>query len=156
MALDMVRLRRERAVGAVQAEGWRECAAQYARNAEFYRDIVHQIGEMFGEGARTSDDGSVQEDVLALKVPEIVEALVAHVERLRKAALDAIPYLPGGEIKAELRDAYDDTPETSLARLKAKWQAEVLDDAAEAFEIEGCHIAAAQALRCSATELRRQ
>jgi len=53
-------------------------------------------------------------------------ALVAHVERLRKAALDAIHYLPGGEIKAELRDAYDDTPETSLANLKAEWDQDEL------------------------------
>lgn len=37
-----------------------------------------------------------------------LEALTAHVERLSKAALDAIHYLPGGDIKAELRDAYDE------------------------------------------------
>ena len=63
-----------------EAANWKETAAQYARNEEFYRDIVEQIGEMFGEAARTSDDGSIQDSVLALKVP----ALVA-------AALDSVP-----------------------------------------------------------------
>lgn len=60
------------------------------------------------------------------------DALATHVELMSKAALDAIHYLPGGDIKAELRDAYDETPETSLARLKAEWQA----DGAESFKAE--------------------
>lgn len=55
------------------------------------------------------------------------QALAAHVERLRKASLDAIHYLPGGEIKAELRDAYDDTPETSLTRRDLIKQAEAVE-----------------------------
>ena len=67
-------------------ESWREAAAHYARNADFYRGIVIQIGELFGEGARTSDDGSVQDDVLALKVPELVEALVAELGRYSMSA----------------------------------------------------------------------
>jgi hypothetical protein len=55
---------------------WMDTAAQQMRNAEFYRGIVVQIGEMFGDAAKTSDDGTVQEDVLALRVPELVRALV--------------------------------------------------------------------------------
>lgn len=57
--------------------GWLDTAAQMSRNADFYRGIVHQVGEMFGDAAKLSDDGSVQQEVLALKVPELVQALVA-------------------------------------------------------------------------------
>jgi hypothetical protein len=32
---------------------------------------------MFGVAAKTSDDGSIQQDVLALKVPELVAAALA-------------------------------------------------------------------------------
>ncbi len=66
-----------------EAEAWMETAAMHHRNEEFYRGIVCQIGEMFGMVARTSDDGSVQEDVLALKVPELVARLIAEKARGR-------------------------------------------------------------------------
>lgn len=55
---------------------WMDEAARQMRNVEFYRGIVVQIGEMFGDAAKTSDDGTVQEDVLALRVPELVQALI--------------------------------------------------------------------------------
>jgi hypothetical protein len=65
-------------------EAWKETAAQHLRNEEFYRGIVRQIGEQIGIAARTSDDSSVQDDVLALKVPELVTLAIA------KAKLDAL------------------------------------------------------------------
>jgi hypothetical protein len=64
----------EKARGEIRA--LTEIARQHAGNEEFYHSIVVQIGEMFGEAAKTSDDGSVQQDVLALKVPELVEDLI--------------------------------------------------------------------------------
>jgi hypothetical protein len=56
-----------------QKNGWEESAAQFARNTDFYRGLVVRIGEMLGDEARTADDGSVYEDVLCIKVPELVE-----------------------------------------------------------------------------------
>lgn len=53
--------------------------------------------------------------------------LSAQVERLRLAILNAIPFIPGGNVKANLRDAYDETLPASLASLKAQWQAEAVD-----------------------------
>jgi hypothetical protein len=58
-----------------QVSAWQDTAAQCQYNSDFYRGVVAQIGAMFGVEARTSDDGSVQEDVLALKVPELVQTL---------------------------------------------------------------------------------
>ena len=57
---------------------WLDTAAQNQRNADFYRGLVVEVGEMFGEAAKTSDDGSRQDSVLALKVPELVRELLAH------------------------------------------------------------------------------
>lgn len=59
-----------------ERNSWCEAAAQYSRNADFYRDIVRQIGDMFGVAARTSNDGAVQDDVLALRVPELVAVAI--------------------------------------------------------------------------------
>jgi len=58
-----------------ERDNWMEFAAQMNRNADFYQGIVREIGEGFGVEARTSDDGSIQDDVLALKVPELVAEL---------------------------------------------------------------------------------
>lgn len=58
-----------------QVDSWKGTAAQCQRNSDFYRGLVVKIGEMFGDAAKTSNDSNVQEDVLALKVPELVQAL---------------------------------------------------------------------------------
>ena len=59
-----------------EAEAWKESAAFHCRNEFFWHDLVDQCGKHFGVEARTSDDGSIQEDVLGLKVPELVERTV--------------------------------------------------------------------------------
>jgi len=56
------------------ATRWCDTAAQHCRNEEYYRGLVVKIGELFGEAAYISDDGSRQEDVLCAKVPELVRA----------------------------------------------------------------------------------
>lgn len=68
-----------------EAEGWKTCAADMSRGMEFYRGLVTRVGEGFGVEARTSDDGSVQDSVLALKVPELVDNLRAELETTRDA-----------------------------------------------------------------------
>ena len=78
---------REQAI--CERDGWMETAAQHLRNEEFYRGLIHKIGEPFGIAAKTSGDGSIQEDVLALKVPELVDSLrqqLADAEEARDAA----------------------------------------------------------------------
>jgi len=71
-----------------ERDGWKDSAAQFLRNQEFYQGIVKQIGETFGVAARTSDDGSIQDDVLALKVPELVTELQAELAVARQALDD--------------------------------------------------------------------
>lgn len=64
-----------------ERDNWKETAQQYGKNAEFYHSLVTKIGEGFGAAAKTSDDGSVQQDVLALKVPELVDNLRVLLRR---------------------------------------------------------------------------
>lgn len=68
-------LERELTQALKERDNWIDTAAQYARNEEFYHGLVVAIGESFGVAAKTSDDGSIQDHVLALKVPELVAAL---------------------------------------------------------------------------------
>lgn len=60
-----------------ERNGWCESAAAHLRNEEYYRGLVTKIGEMLGPEAYISDDGSVQQDVLCAKVPDLVAKLVA-------------------------------------------------------------------------------
>jgi hypothetical protein len=57
-----------------ESDLWQEIAAQHNRNEEYYRGLVVQIGEMLGPDAYISDDGSIQQDVLCAKVPELVRS----------------------------------------------------------------------------------
>lgn len=67
---------------ATRIATWMDSAAQFSRNEAFYHGIVTQIGEMFGDAAKTSDDGSIQQDVLALRVPELVAAIIQSNAKL--------------------------------------------------------------------------
>ena len=64
---------------------WMATAAMHARNEAYYRSLIDEIGKMLGPEAYISDDGSVQEDVLCAKVPELVRELTA----LRTGAADS-------------------------------------------------------------------
>jgi hypothetical protein len=54
---------------------WMETAAQNQRNTDYYRGLVVRCGEAIGKKAYVADDGSISEDVLCAKVPELVEDL---------------------------------------------------------------------------------
>ena len=78
----------------LRAKAWEETAQQHARNEAFYRGLIEQIGDLFGVAAKTADDGSVMEDILALRVPELVKAERAEhqraVEALRKVSIEKV------------------------------------------------------------------
>lgn len=50
------------------------------RSTTYYRNLIVECGEAIGKEAYTCDDGTVQQDVLAAKVPELVKALVEKRE----------------------------------------------------------------------------
>lgn len=75
----------EIAVTRRSLDAWMESAAQACRNTNFYRDIVVKIGKMLGEAAYISDDGSRRQEVITLKVPELVKAQSERIATLEKA-----------------------------------------------------------------------
>lgn len=62
---------------------WMSTGEQYARNAYFYQNIVIEIGAMFGDDAKTSDDGNIGDAVLALKVPVLVRNALDELKHYR-------------------------------------------------------------------------
>jgi hypothetical protein len=55
-----------------------------------------------------------------LEAAERLDELMAQVAVLRIAALNAVQTMSGGKVKADLRDAYDATPEQCLREIQAK------------------------------------
>jgi len=56
---------------------WIEEACRFSRNEDYYRGLVDQIGKILGREAYVADDGSVSQDILRDKVPELVAARLA-------------------------------------------------------------------------------
>ncbi len=61
---------------ATVLDNWMDTASQEARNAAFYRDLIDQCAQVLGPEAYTADDGTVMQDPVRLKVPELVARLV--------------------------------------------------------------------------------
>jgi hypothetical protein len=55
---------------------WMETAAQFSRNADFYRDLLDECAKHIGPAAYTADDGTVTEDPVRLNIPGLVAKLV--------------------------------------------------------------------------------
>ena len=58
---------------AQRIANWMDTAAQNQRNSDYYRGLIERCGKAIGRLAYIADDGSVSEDVLCAKVPELVE-----------------------------------------------------------------------------------
>ena len=111
-------------------------------------DLAQLIGRAREAADRIEADArriaELEADVAMLG--EGMAALSAHVERMIDAACSE-------SAGPKMRQAIDDGPATSLARLKAKWQAEALEQAANGIEPLSY---GATSLRNRADELRRQ
>ena len=57
---------------------WMREASRNQRNADYYRGLLVRCGEAIGHAAYVADDGSVMDDVLCAKVPELVEAILGQ------------------------------------------------------------------------------
>jgi hypothetical protein len=68
-----------------ERDAWKESAAQFCRGAEYYRGLLDRIGRAIGPEAYVADDGSVSDDVLRAKVPEIIEKRLAASPDLLEA-----------------------------------------------------------------------
>ena len=82
-------LRAEAARLETERDNWIETAREYANNADFFRSLVVKCGVAIGAESYIQDDGGISEDVLCIKVPTLVEKLIAENARLRDAVLNA-------------------------------------------------------------------
>ena len=57
-------------------ESWRQAAEQHHRNEQWYRGLLVKLGQRLGEPVYVSDDGSVSDEPLILKVVERLEQLI--------------------------------------------------------------------------------
>ncbi len=58
---------------AKRIAAWMETAAQNQRNTDYYRGLLVECGRFIGERAFTADDGTIMDDVLCAKLPEIIQ-----------------------------------------------------------------------------------
>lgn len=70
-----------------EVENWKETAAQFARNTEYYQGLLDNIAENFGIEAYISQDGSLQDEPLRAKMPDLVSQLLCE-----KTMMDMILY----------------------------------------------------------------
>ena len=87
---------------------WMDSAAQSERNAEFYRNLLDQCVANLGPLAflaYVSDDGSIQDSPLRLKIPELV-AKLSQGYRLRENASETEPITAPIDEEAFWRECY--------------------------------------------------
>ena len=60
-----------------ERNAWVESAAQFSRNEDYYRSLLDECAEAIGPAAYTADDGSISQDPLRAKIPELVRATLA-------------------------------------------------------------------------------
>ena len=81
--LEQINARLETQLRAAQKElaeaaCWMDTAQQHAKNEEFYRDLLDQVAvALQNPDVYKSDDGSIQQDPIRLKIPELVAKLHA-------------------------------------------------------------------------------
>jgi hypothetical protein len=63
-----------------------EIAAQNERNSDYYRGLLIKCGNIIGDRAYISDDGSIQDEVLCAKIPELIK----DIEERKKQAVELL------------------------------------------------------------------
>jgi len=59
-----------------ETENWKESAAMFSRNEDYYRGLLDDVAKHLGKDVFISDDGTVQDTPLRAKIPELVSRLV--------------------------------------------------------------------------------
>lgn len=70
--------------------GWVESFAASQRDVTYYRNLVVRCGELLGGDVYVADDGSVTDEVLVDKVPEVLAAKLNHKPQRSAANLEQI------------------------------------------------------------------
>lgn len=110
----------ERQEWAKERDAWYETAQQHCRNELYYMGLLDEIAENFGEDAYQSDDGSIQDDPIRAKLPELVASLRTRLEAIEKAGEGVVDARAMYEAEEGHVDALDiDEAVSALAALLA-------------------------------------
>lgn len=86
------------------AKAWEESAAQFARNEDYFRGLLDECAKHLGPACYVCDDGSISQDPLRAKIPELVAAtaklandrltaeVVPGLEKLRQEAMASLTH----------------------------------------------------------------
>lgn len=119
---------------ATQENVWRDTAAQFSRDRDYYRGLVVRIGEAIGDEAYIADDGTRMEDVLCEKVPD----LAIHAIEMLKMRRAQGGYIGAKTSRADaLHDAQPDPTVVQSDLLRAPVAGDVLYDADHVAEADG-------------------
>lgn len=66
-----------------ERDAWKETAAHFSHNSDYYQGIVVDVGKLLGDAVYTQDDGKQVPDVLCAKVYEVAAEAIAERDRLR-------------------------------------------------------------------------
>lgn len=62
-----------------QRDNWEQTAAQIQRGTAYYQGLLDQIGQTLGVAAFICDDGSISDEPLRAKLPELVDTLTRRI-----------------------------------------------------------------------------
>ena len=68
----------------IERDNWIDSANQYLRNQHFYQDLLDKVGKYLGSEVFVSDDGSIQDSPIRLKIPELVSKLKERAEKAER------------------------------------------------------------------------
>ena len=92
--LNLTRLIKER-------DAWIDTARQHATNEQFYRNILVDIGTMLGPEVYKSDDGTIQDEPLILKIKELIKPLTRRSSNIAWCTKDGQYIDPNPEIPCQ-------------------------------------------------------
>jgi len=84
------------------AEYWKSVAEQAMRNVEFYQGLLDDCARHLGVEAFTADDGSIMEEPVRLKIPELVQKLVLKKRKLSPFAQRLADVMRAENLKQDL------------------------------------------------------
>lgn len=67
---------------AAERDAWTETARNFANNADYYQGLLKRIADALGKEAYTADSGDVYDSPLNVKIPELVDAVIADPDAL--------------------------------------------------------------------------
>lgn len=64
------------------SDNWEQTAIEWMENAQFYRNLLDEVAQHLGSDVFVADDGSVMDEPVRLKIPELVAAMAEREARM--------------------------------------------------------------------------